>query len=242
MAIKTKEPEVPRRLPPARLYLNDIQEIVEIFRAARNYEEHRFSGLEKLAPDSRETISFECGNKTCDTFDELKKIGGTTSKFKVEVANSFGSSHSLHIDRHGTSWLSYNVSNDGKWATYRKLESIYSHRKIRWRAAIGALGFWTWMGVSLFGNTVVVFLIGKFTRLWPNGAGWIFIYILLSNGVLALALFRNTVVVLQDSSEPSGFKGILSKSIPQIVGAILAAFLGVVGTLLVQYIHRKLWP
>ncbi len=98
------------------------------------------------------------------------------------------------------------------------------------------------MGVSLFGNTVVVFLIGKFTRLWPNGAGWIFIYILLSNGVLALALFRNTVVVLQDSSEPSGFKGILSKSIPQIVGAILAAFLGVVGTLLVQYIHRKLWP
>src|SRR5216683_7860540 len=110
MALKTKEPEVPHDLPPARLYLNDIHEIVEIFRAARNYEEHMFSEF-KFAPDSRETISFECGNKTCDTFEELKKIGGTTRKFKVEVANSFGSSHSLRVDRYGSSWWSYGVSN-----------------------------------------------------------------------------------------------------------------------------------
>jgi hypothetical protein len=234
MAIKTKELEVPSQLPPARIYLDDLREIIEIFREARQYERDEHS------PGSRETISFECGNKTCDTVDDLKKIGGTSSKFEVKVDNSPGCLHSLTVQRYGCTWLSVGLSRDGQWATYRKLEALLRHRK-RWTATLRVIPAWVLNAVGL------IFLLA----IWVTPKSSPYFRITASVSILCYAvltvllitrLLWHTVVVLQDSSEPSGFSGILSRSVPQIVGAFLGAFLGVIGTLLVQYILHKYWP
>jgi hypothetical protein len=234
MAIKTKELEVPQHFPPARIYLDDLQEIVEIFREARKYEKY-----ERQSED-RETISFECGNKTCDTFDELKKLSGTNWEFAVRVDNSSFCSNSLYVNRGGCSWLSSGLSRDGQWATYRKLEALFRHRKVRWRAAVQAFPWWGWAA----GNMVITTTVLSIPRLRSSSSLWLtafLLYFLSSTALFLLAHHRHTLVVLQDYSEPLGFRGILSKSVPQIVGAVVAFFLGIVAALTVQYLHRKGW-
>jgi hypothetical protein len=233
MATRTKELEVPREFPPARIYLDDLQEIIEIFREARQYEKYERS------PESRETISFECGNKTCDTVDDLKKIGGTTWNFEVKVDNFPGCSHSLKMQRLTCWWWSYGTSRDGQWATYRKLEALFKHRK-RWTAALHAIPLWLWFTVSLFPSVIISVTPKSSPFFWIIAS--VGISVVTAMVVLGIVRLRHTVVVLQDSSEQLGFKGVVSKSVPQIVGAFLAAFLGVVGTLVVQFILRKYRP
>jgi hypothetical protein len=83
MAIKQIKREV--KLPPSHLYLEDIEEIVDVFRCAEERRtEHR--PKEYVVPPK---LRFTVGkNRECDTIDDLKILGGTWRNFKMEVGSS----------------------------------------------------------------------------------------------------------------------------------------------------------
>jgi len=66
-----KEPD----LPPARLYLEDIAEIVGLMR----------KDAESVFKDSNPDVRFVVGNRECDSIADLESIGGSSRNFEVSV-------------------------------------------------------------------------------------------------------------------------------------------------------------
>ena len=71
MAIKPFPDSIPSELPPAKLYLDDIGEILQIL------------------TDSGEDCqaSFVVGKSKCDTLDDLKDLRGRTTRFVLNISS-----------------------------------------------------------------------------------------------------------------------------------------------------------
>jgi len=77
VTIRTK-PEVPDEFPPARLFLDDIEEITRILVEA----------TEKLADqDEKSTVKLSIKNQVCDEIQELPKIARKTSDLSISVTS-----------------------------------------------------------------------------------------------------------------------------------------------------------
>ncbi len=71
MAIKPIPHSIPSTLPPAKLYLDDITEILQI--------------LTDSSPDYQAT--FVAGQSKCDTLDDLKELRGRTTHFVMNISS-----------------------------------------------------------------------------------------------------------------------------------------------------------
>jgi len=76
VTIRTEEPKVPANFPPARLFLDDIEEIIRILRES----------LETVKMDSRSTIEdlrmkvrFSTGGKNATTFRTCPRLRKATA-------------------------------------------------------------------------------------------------------------------------------------------------------------------
>ena len=71
MAIKSLPQSIPSELPPAKLYLDDITEILQI--------------LTDSNPGCQ--ASFVAGKSKCDTLDDLRDLGGRTTHFVMNISS-----------------------------------------------------------------------------------------------------------------------------------------------------------
>lgn len=228
MAIRRKEVQIPDDFPPAELYLDDIQEIIEIFRESTKYKR-----WEKNT-DSEQLV-FECDDKICETSQDLQSIGGKTRNFAIKISLQ-GVNHRLAVRMIQTLWSSTGLTKEGDWDTYRKLVTVFKSRCVKWKAAFHSIPIW----VSALSGLLLWPLLFILKRLMPaNLAAVLTVSILLLFWVFwSIAYFRPTIVFLRPSSESSGFRELIKKSAPQII----AALIGVGATLLGVYLRHKLWP
>jgi hypothetical protein len=109
MAIKQVR-QVPNDFPPAHLFLDDIEEIVEI--------------LTKVPDLPRANIvrsaEFRVEGRVCDSLHDLKEIGGKTRSFGITTG--YGT---LEISRDFTY---FNMNGDDYWKEYAQIRAVFQHR------------------------------------------------------------------------------------------------------------------
>ena len=123
MAIKPIPHTIPSTLPPAKLYLDDITEIVQI--------------LTDSSPDYHAT--FVAGQTKCDSIDDLKELRGRATHFVMNISSPrkhqtlelTPAATRIHIDELGDQLLA--------WSKYVNVAAIFERRKLRLKSVVRSL-------------------------------------------------------------------------------------------------------
>jgi hypothetical protein len=118
-------------LPAAKLYLDELREIVEIL----------------TAPDSdgksdEFVVKYRVRDLECDTIEELEQIGGKARNFAIEarVVDGYRTSR-LRMRIYGTS-LSLECPSSDYWVKQGKIKEIFEKNAIWWKNAARHLPWW----------------------------------------------------------------------------------------------------
>jgi hypothetical protein len=132
-------------LPVAKLYLDDVREIVNIM------------SLKDSDSTTRDPqVTYRVGEFQCNTLEELEKIGGTARDFEIVVLNQGRRSY-LHIDG---AFTFLNVSGPEIDSSFRreKIREIFDVNSIWWkqiiRQAFERIPFWFLAVVFLVSSTM----------------------------------------------------------------------------------------
>jgi hypothetical protein len=218
--------QVPSDLPPAKLYLDDVAEIVQLF-----------SSQLPLKPDSAGgwlpcITKFEVGQKQCNDIDDLPKIARETIDFKIEVQRERYNAITLSVRRYSTSWSGHSLNDDLAWSTARQLQAIFKPRQRHLRKFLEGLYL---LPIVLGGLlSVVIPLIHSNTK-----AIDFFIIALVLYVVVFITVRRHTLVVFRYGSDLAARR---DERIGKIVQIGATAILAVLGTLTVQFLVHRWWP
>jgi hypothetical protein len=252
MTIIVKLDTAPRDLPPATLYLDDLEEIVQIF---RNFG--HLSSTEGSEPGSDETQVreyFELGNQVCTEISDLEKIGGAISNLGTRVVVTHGTNRcafDLRIDRFSTVWTCFGLDEEEKWRAYRRLKAVFELRKRHWRAIFGAfevLALATFVPLAVIGAVVVLLShtgkIAQLARLKPPPTSF---WMGLPLGLLfAFLIIKNhTIVYLRRRPARGTWTDAIKRNevwLAAILGAVAGAIAGGAATVVAERLIRKWWP
>jgi hypothetical protein len=237
VTIRTKEPEVPDEFPPARLFLEDIEEIIHILvEAVENPKEPRTPP----PVDTKTKVTITTKDKICDEVDELREIAKKTDQLFVSVERTGRDTISLRFTKSGAYLVLSLYTRDERLRMFHKLSPIFKRRN-RWLATLvqshhalfGALST-----LSYFAAIIpVVILLNR------NVPPTMSIVIGLLSAAIIITFFatgfHHSMVILRRSSEPSAIRQELLQRFPIAAISSLLTFLL---TLLGFYIKHKYWP
>jgi hypothetical protein len=214
--------EIPDQLPPARLFLDDIDEITKIL----------FEALEATR-ESVLPVKYKVNDKfICDTLSDLKAFGGAVTQFEVKVGNN-----RLTLSPYASRWDIWGGGPEIRLATYGKLLRLFEARKMKLKAVIRDLPLWS-----------LVFWYAGLLAAGYWGGAWMVHHravvgaLLLGMSVAVYYLFsRHSVVEFRYSHEGRSLSEALKSSNP-VALAIVAAMAGAVMTVLVERLFKWLWP
>jgi hypothetical protein len=227
MPVKTKGQDVPRHFPAAKLYLDDIREIIELFSGV-------LAAQRDVLGEKNSTITtFDLGQQQCDDISELRSIATKCSDFDLEVSRG----HSiirLHIDPSGAWWVMSGGFDEKSWPIATQLQSIFERRKIYSKHFTNSL-----QAVTLVILGVCPFVLGLF-HIPAKMRVLLLIAILVPDMFLfyALAKFRPAVVVFRSRADVTDTR---EQRAEKFMTIGVTAFVSVVGTLLVQFLIHLLW-
>jgi hypothetical protein len=230
MSIRTK-PSYDRGFPPARLFLEDIEEIVR-----------GLLGIVKntTAVEGEDAVArVECtvGDHQCDDVTDLPKIARFSRDVEIEVRRG-NSKVSLTLDAWSGSSYMYSVGleMDRERLVHERILAIFRKRRLLWRGLAHSLPWW-WSIPAMAVALMVALPLMRLPKTPWTGSAVALLLVLLLFGLYASS--RHTSVVFRRSWEPSPTVVYLRD---KIVPIVLGAALGVGGTLLEQFIKRKFWP
>lgn len=127
---------IPTKLPPAKLYLDDINEIWQI--------------LTESCDDP--STSVIVGKAQCDSLKDLPGMGGRSTDLVMEISSP-GKHHTLSL-KPGASSIHIHELGDQvmAWSKYVKVDAIFKKRKLRLKSLVRAA--WPWLVVCLWLSSV----------------------------------------------------------------------------------------
>lgn len=114
----TKIRPVPTSLPHARLYLDDVQEISDIFLNA------------DVDPIQKPTITYGYADIRVDSIQDLRDRGGSTSELTIEIQVAGGASSSIRISGNYSSLYLSSFANLDPWAVHGRVKSVFDARRL----------------------------------------------------------------------------------------------------------------
>jgi hypothetical protein len=133
VAIKPLPQSIPTKLPPAKLYLDDITEIVQI--------------LTESNPGCQAT--FVAGKSKCDTLDDLKDLGGRATHFVMNISSP-GKHQTLELTSSSTRIQIHEIGDQlPAWSKYVNVAAIFEKRRLRLKSVARALGWRIFAGLWL---------------------------------------------------------------------------------------------
>lgn len=247
MTIHVTEPEVPRALPHARLYLDDIEQIV-----------HTLSDVEckvaNAAPGTHQPPqpTLRVGNKETHEIEDLPRITKTTSDLTIRLETQ-RLTLIFQVGGSGPQWWSAGLTRGDAWETHHKLEAIIRPRVVllgvlartRPGALYTALGAAAMLGAFLALLATYV-LAHKFVpHLLTSWYGSLIIGLLEGTAVVLGFKLTNLIfeprsnVTLRYSYDQTARR---EERNSKLFFAVLGFVFGVVGTLLSQYLSKLIWP
>jgi hypothetical protein len=179
--------EVPRELPHAKIYLNDVQEIANILVEASRSPRNPNPAI-KLSTDI----------ETFASFAAMAKRGGTAYKFTLTVGDWSPSLSFRGVLRPELSLVG--LENEKQWSTYAKIRGIFDTRSFKLKNAVGGLPTWTKSLLYLF--WLLLPYPAKFASDKRSALIGALIWLVLT--LLGFSeLFRRSAVVFQDSHAKS---------------------------------------
>jgi hypothetical protein len=226
MPIRTKEGDTPSEFPPARLFLDDIEEIVGILRELVGSQKSKVD-------DPAVKVTFSVSGSECDDLRDLPKIAKPYRALDIEVERGWLGRTSLTFYFFSAFWRSYGLTREATLPAYHRLEPIFKKRKRHWATFARTVPWWVWVLV-IGAVDLLLHVTHVMTTTFNSHIPFIVICVL-----AFITGARHTSVVLRYSWEPSPFFVYLKdKIIPLIAGALL----GIFGTLLTGYIKHRYWP
>ena len=151
--------EVPRELPAAHLYLEDVEQTCSILSDADRAN----------WPQRPIEVSFSSKDLRMDSIEDLKIHGGSTTEFSIGVAVL---GVEFHYYKDPTIHL-YSLDSESAWATYSKVKAILDARQFAVKNAFARLPYW--FRVTLWVLVVFIFpaLLLARTRWFVDAAYWI---------------------------------------------------------------------
>jgi hypothetical protein len=232
MTIERIRRPVPTRFLPARLYVDDIQEIIDLFE-----KEAKTHGNVEEATHT--TITVE--DKKCDQVDDLLHLGvRETRTLEVDV-EKMGVQLRFRTTTFSTEWTSYGLPYDKAWAIYHRLEDILDERAYKWRRLCRALTAGSrdavWLVLAIISGASLTWNFKTMTAPIVRDA-LVVPYFFLFAIVLAGTRQNSTVVFRRYSDHAAARRDFKEKMIPDLIKIGIGFGLG----LLAEYIKHKLWP
>jgi len=237
VTIRTREPQVPDEFPPARLFLDDIEEIVRILvDSVDNPAEPRTPPPK----DTKTKLTISTKDKICDEVDELRDIAKKTTYLFVTVERTGRDTASVTFTEWGALLNLSLYTRDEKLRMFHKLSPIFERRN-RWLATlakshgtlVGALSMLLYFAAAI---PVIFLIIRQTPPLWAIAIGLLSLATVIT--VWATGS-HHSIVILRPSSEPSPLSQNLLQKIPLMVITSVLTFLL---TLLGFYLKHKYWP
>ena len=241
--LRQKEPQPEIRLPPAKLYLDDIEQIIRILTEALGNEQDSSGGVEPVE------LLFQIHDHTTDDIHDLSKIHPDhTHDFYVDVRKAHGGHASVTINKSNAVWYSFGSATDDDWGLFHKLEALFEARKRPWKKLLHAhskVSNW------LYGATSALLFVAlgplaalRFVPRIPTWFPWtplvLFIVILAALVIsLRVGLSSHSIVIFHNRADHA------SRGQEQAVKTLLEIFKLVIGFLLgalTLYLKHKYWP
>lgn len=149
-----KKADVPSEFPPARLFLDDIEEIVRVLWKAIESQETNHTTVEDL----KMKVRFSVGGQECDEIQDLPKIASGIRPLEIRVGRGRGTATLIIIRPwFGVTWVTWDLTEEA-WSIFPKLQAVFQKRKRRWTILLHSLPGWLswslpnvvlWFGVYL---------------------------------------------------------------------------------------------
>jgi hypothetical protein len=127
MAKKPVRQDPPIEFPAARLFLDDLEEIIRVFWESRRFTEE---------PDTiqKPVLNIRLGTWECDSLDDLRTLANkATKEFFLDMADEYRFHSTFYMTKKVfNGWGDSGLSDDGKWAVFAQINSIIEKRRIRW--------------------------------------------------------------------------------------------------------------
>jgi hypothetical protein len=218
MAIRPLPESLPSHLPPARLYLDDISELVEILSVGH----------------AEPKVTFTVGNRLCDTLEDLAQLGGRATEFQIEVRSKYSNSDVI-MSRHRTAFLVFGLDKNENWSKYAKVLAVFEKRKLRFKAMLGSS-----LPSTLSGALTALVVTGLTAAIFAKSVRWSLVCLAL--GLITLLLDRyflrwHTVVEFRRSHEVGTSRWWREQKTSIILLAIGTLF-GAIITIITEAIRR----
>jgi hypothetical protein len=234
MAI-TKIRNVPRELPHADLYLDDVEEICKIL--IEVYKKNLRSG-EPAEPK----VIFSTADRRMESIEDLMELGGSATTFNITVGD--WTSSKIHFySRLNPTLEAYSLSTDELWSIYSQIKNIFDNRQYRLKNVILSLP--SWAGWSLWILMVVTpWVLTALLRFVGVKvvASLLAAYIIVGLPAVSLVLFRKSRVTFVRSHERSKLiaeakKGYVRTIVLLVGGAVIGGLI----TEVVKHYAPILW-
>jgi hypothetical protein len=233
---------VPTDLPRARLYLDDVAEIVRILDEALT-DPNRSHDLQL----KRELTVDE--TKLTDDVNDLPKIAKSTRDFIIKASRGYQFTARLRIGQFRPSLTTYGLNYPEQLAVFHRVEEIFSARRLFWQNLSQGFIDATWSSLwslALFVICPMVF-VGLVARLlekvlslsfrWAVGIPTVLIAVALI--VVMASYFRSSTVIFSNFSEQAAARrGSTVKFLVETAKMIVVFLLG----LLSYYLAHRFWP
>ena len=145
--------EVPKRLPHARLFLDDLETInnimVEEMSEQFKADVARYA-VPEVGEDSNVPATFEpritylLGNIEMDSLDDLLQEGGSVTDLDIHFqTRSYRQSHRLSFDKWSKPSVSlYGLERNKQWGAYGKIRVVFDKRRVFLRNLLDDLPDW----------------------------------------------------------------------------------------------------
>ncbi len=220
MAIRVLQQSIPTKLPPAKLYLDDINEILQIL------------------TDSSEDCqaSFVAGTSKCDTLDDLKDLRGRTTHFVMNISSP-GKHHTLELTTSATRIHIHEIGDQlPAWSKYVNVAAIFERRKLRLKSAVRSVGLWIFAGLWLLTVAVWTFAPHVAKPISIDKVRHLVTGVLLAAAVVYYLVSSHSVVYLRPPHKV-GLGRWLEDHKPEIIVGIICALMGAISSRVVE----KLW-
>lgn len=224
MAITRLPPEIPDDFPPAKLYLDDIAEIVAIFRE----------------DDTDAKVEFIVGNQKCDDLTDLRKIGGHQTRLEIKCEGQKNWERltlSPHVSNNS---ISVSGSAKRKLWVINRVQEVFRRRRIS-----GFRRFrWLWLfGFLALASEIGLPILLRHTALKDNSALLVItIWCVMSGaatGYFGVGMSPKHSIILEDYAEKQGF---FRRYKDQLALAAIVGLIGtVIGAVITQAVH-KIFP
>jgi hypothetical protein len=221
VTIKPLAQSIPTRLPPAKLYLDDISEIVQILTdSSADYQ-----------------ASFVAGKSKCDTVDDLKDLGGRATHFVMDISSS-GKHQTLELTPSSTRIHIHEIGDQlPAWSKYVNVAAIFERRRLRLKSVARAVGWWIFAGLWLL--TVALWMFA------PHALKPVPVYelprlaagIVIAGAVLYYFVSSQSIVYLRYPHK-IGVGRWLAEHKPEIIVGVVCALMGAITSQILERVWK----